>query len=67
MKDENTAEQHICYCPWNNRAFRNTKDYSYEYCMTCNDIKSFHWKSFWRRLYCLFVDDSLVRKYLKIW
>lgn len=62
MTDENTkipigtndASQHICDCPWNNTAFRNTKDYQYEYCMTCGDIKSFRWKSFWKRLKSLF-------------
>lgn len=57
-----TASQIQCNCPWNNRAFRNTKNYQYEYCMGCNNIKSFHWKSFWRRLKCLFVNETLSKK-----
>lgn len=33
--------EYKCECPWNARAWRNTKDYQYEYCMRCNSIKAY--------------------------
>lgn len=56
--------EYKCECPWNNRAWRNTKDCQYEYCMQCNNIKSFHWKSLWRRIKCVFINETL-EKYKK--
>lgn len=48
-----------CNCVWTNRVWKNTKDYQYEFCRGCNDIKSFHWKSFWKRLKNVFVNETI--------
>jgi|FAXJ01.1.fsa_nt_gi hypothetical protein len=39
--------------------WRNTAKYQTKYCHRCNDVKAFHWKSFWRRLKCLFINETL--------
>jgi len=48
--DANVAKVVNCSCPWNARAWRNTPDYQYEYCISCNQIKSFRWHSLWKHL-----------------
>ena len=48
-KEASTCDCSKCDCPWNYIHWTNTKDYQYEYCAVCNEIKSFHWKSFWKR------------------
>lgn len=50
-KCQNTKYHH--FFQW-----RNTALYQVVYCHTCNDIKAFHWKSFWRRLKGLFINET---------
>ena len=57
-KDEPVSE-FTCDCLWNHRMYRNTKYYQYEYCGACERIHSFHWKSFWKRLKCVFIDETI--------
>lgn len=63
MNDYNTGQDYPCECrkPDQHHHFhwRNTALYQYEYCSQCGDIKSFHWKSFWRRLKDLFSNETL--------
>jgi hypothetical protein len=39
--------------------FRNTYAYQMEYCPMCEDIKTFRWKSFWRRVKGVFINETL--------
>jgi hypothetical protein len=55
----NGTSQVACNCVWNQRAWGNTSEYQYEYCQGCGTIKSFHWKSFWKRLKGLFKNETL--------
>ena len=63
IMSEETASFH-CECQKPNRRYmrhwRNTAEYQMEYCPMCEDIKAFHWKSFWRRLKAVFINETLV-------
>ena len=37
----------------------NTAEYQYEYCPVCSHIRTFYFKSFWKRLKMLFKNDTL--------
>jgi hypothetical protein len=49
---QNPGERHHLH-------WRNTATFQLEYCPRCEDIKTFHWKSFWRRLKALFINETL--------
>lgn len=36
----------------------NTATFQYVYCDCCREVIYFRWKSFWRRLKAVFVNDS---------
>lgn len=63
MSDNETASDPPCECTkpnWEHHLhWRNTAEYNMEYCPRCEDIKTFHWKSFWRRLRGLFSNETL--------
>ncbi len=48
-----------CQCFQYNRIWHNHKKYQVAYCGSCNVIRAFHWKSFWRRFKCLFINETL--------
>jgi len=57
-----TAQEAACECRNKERwrlHWRNTALCQYEYCPVCKDIKSFRWKSFWRRLKGVFINETL--------
>jgi hypothetical protein len=53
MSDDNVKENK-CSCSILHEVGVNTKDYQLTYCSDCETIKKFHWKSFWKRVKCVF-------------
>ena len=54
-----TADQFICNHERHHYHWYNTAEYQYEYCPTCKHIRSFWFKSFWKRLKSLFKNETL--------
>jgi hypothetical protein len=52
---ESRPLEHVC--SWNLRSSRNSADYQLNFCRGCGRVTNFHWKSFWRRLRCVFRND----------
>jgi hypothetical protein len=57
------SQERLCECQkpnWEHHLhWRNTAQFQMEYCPRCEDIKTFHWKSFWRRLKGVFINETL--------
>jgi hypothetical protein len=45
-------------CSWNLIGTKYTPDYTMDVCRGCNRVTAFHWKSFWRRLLCVFINET---------
>jgi hypothetical protein len=59
MNEEAVSSKCPCDHDRHNRHWKNTKDYQVEYCHYCGRIFKFHWKSLWKRIKDVFINETL--------